>query len=131
MTTAEVGANTVAERCRAEGGLVQATLGELREELGYRKLGRWVLNEIAENLRDTGLGYFPLNALDGEQVINPRKEDTVWVYDRDGGPRAQVIDAIVNPGKNVKAVLSSHVEGAKVAMTAEQKLEAITRIVQA
>jgi hypothetical protein len=50
---------TVAERRHAAGGLIRTTLGELREELGYGRLGRHVLEEAAESLTLEGLGWFP------------------------------------------------------------------------
>ncbi|MEH1056038.1 hypothetical protein V6U89_12590 [Micromonospora sp. CPCC 206171] len=122
----------IAARCRADGGLTEATLGELRDELGYRKLGRWVLAEIAETLRATGLGFFPPQRLNAELNTEPRQWQTVWIYVRDGGPRARVIDAVLQPDDcNVRAELD--VIGTKNlgALTPQQKLERIRDIVNA
>lgn len=122
----------IAARCRADGGLTEATLGELRDELGYRKLGRWVLAEIAETLRATGLGFFPSQRLNAELNTEPRQWQTVWIYVRDGGPRARVIDAVLQPDDcDVRAELD--VIGTKnlAALTPQQKLERIQDIVNA
>ncbi|MDW3845356.1 hypothetical protein NMK34_01895 [Micromonospora sp. BRA006-A] len=122
----------IAARCRADGGLTEATLGELRDELGYRKLGRWVLAEIADTLRATGLGFFPPHRLDAALNTEPRQSQTVWIYVRDGGPRARVIDAVLQPDDcDVRAELD--VIGTKnpAGLTARQKLDRIREIVNA
>lgn len=126
----DVAANDIAARCRAQGGLIQATLGELREELGYRKLGKYVLAEIAESLETAQLGYFPLEQLDPAANIEPRQWQEVWIYDRDGGVRARVIDAVLNPAKNdVRAILDGLVAGDVSALSAEEKLDRIRELI--
>ncbi|GHJ10663.1 hypothetical protein TPA0907_50300 [Micromonospora humidisoli] len=121
-----------AARCRADGGLTEASLGELREELGYRKLGRWVLAEIAEALQATGLGYFPPERLDPDQNTEPRQNQTVWIYCRDGGPRARVIDAVLRPQEcDVRAVLDGIGGGNLAALGPQDRLELIRQIVNA
>jgi len=125
-------AQGIAARCRSEGGLTEATLGELREELGYKKLGRWVLNEIAESLEQSELGYFPPERLDAERNAEPRQWQIVWIYSRDGGARARIIDAILNPDKrDVRAVLDGLVDSDLSALNAEQRLDRIRDIVNA
>ena len=122
----------IAARCRADGGLTEATLGELRDELGYRKLGRWVLAEIAETLKATGLGFFPSHRLNAELNTEPRQWQTVWIYARDGGSRARVIDAVLQPDDcDVRAELD--VIGTKnlAALTPQQRLDRIKEIVNA
>lgn len=122
----------IAARCRADGGLTEATLGELRDELGYRKLGRWVLAEIGETLRATGLGFFPPERLDAERNTEPRQWQTVWIYVRDGGPRARVIDAVLQPdGRDVRAELNALSTESLAALTLQQKLDRIRDIVTA
>ncbi|WP_444949609.1 hypothetical protein [Micromonospora ureilytica] len=122
----------IAARCRADGGLTEATLGELRDELGYRKLGRWVLVEIADRLRATGLGFFPPQRLDAELNTEPRQSQTVWIYVRDGGSRARVIDAVLEPDNcdvraELNAIGTKHLE----ALTPQQRLDRIRDIVNA
>ncbi|WP_431916607.1 hypothetical protein [Micromonospora wenchangensis] len=122
----------IAARCRADGGLTEATLGELRTELGYRKLGRWVLAEIADTLRATGLGFFPPHRLDPELNTEPRQWQTVWIYDRDGGPRARMIDAVLQPdGCDVRAELEAIGTNNLAGLTPQQRLERIRDIVNA
>jgi hypothetical protein len=122
----------IAARCRADGGLTEATLGELREELGYRKLGRWVLAEIADTLKATGLGFFPPHRLNAELNNEPRQSQTLWIYARDGGPRARVIDAVLQPDEcNVRAELDAIGSSNPGALTPQQKLDRIRDIVNA
>jgi hypothetical protein len=130
MSAPEAAAAGVAQRCRTEGGLIKATLGELREELGYRKLGRWVLAEIAETLESAGVGFFPRDLLNADLNTEPRQWQMVWIYDRDGGPRARVVDAILDPDKHdVPAVLDGLVAGDASALSPEQKLIRIRDLV--
>ncbi|MGC5286070.1 hypothetical protein [Micromonospora sp. DT231] len=122
----------IAARCRADGGLTQATLGELRDELGYRKLGRWVLAEIAETLRATGLGFFPPERLTAELNTEPRQWQTLWIYVRDGGPRARVIDAVLQPDDcDVRAELDAIGTKHPTALTPQQRLDRIRDILNA
>jgi hypothetical protein len=124
------GAADIAARCRADGGLTQATLGELRAELGYRKLGRWVLEEIAETLGRARLGYFPLDQLDPEQNSEPRQHQTVWIYDKGDDVRARVLDAILEPDKHdVRGALDGLVAGRASALSADEKLARIRELV--
>ncbi|MDG4816649.1 hypothetical protein O7628_14220 [Micromonospora sp. WMMD956] len=125
-------ASGIAARCRANGGLTEATLGELRDELGYRKLGRWVLAEIAETLRTTGFGFFPPDRLRAELNTEPRQWQTVWIYDRDGGPRARMIDAVLQPDDcDVRGELEALGTDNLAGLTPRQKLERIRDIVNA
>ncbi|MFY1618853.1 hypothetical protein ACLQ25_03790 [Micromonospora sp. DT44] len=122
----------IAARCRADGGLTQATLGELRDELGYRKLGRWVLAEIAETLRATGLGFFPPERLTAELNTEPRQWQTVWIYVRDGGSRARVIDAVLQPDDcDVRAELDAIGTKNPATLTPQQRLDRIRDILNA
>jgi hypothetical protein len=119
----------IAARCHADGGLTEVELGELREELGYKKLGKWVLAEVAEALEKSRLGYFPLSTLDPAQNTEPRQWQTIWIYEKNGDLRAQVIDAILNPHKhNVRSIMDGLVAGDAEALTAEQKLERIRQL---
>jgi hypothetical protein len=126
------GMETIAERCRGEDGLVEVSLGDLREELGYKKLGKWVLAEVEESLEKAKLGFFPTWILDPSRNTEPRQWQTIWVYERDGDLRAQVIDAVLHPEKhNVKEVMNTLVADHPETLTAEQKLERIRVIVSA
>jgi hypothetical protein len=110
--------------------LIKVTLGELREDLGYKKLGRWVLTEITEALEAAGVGFFPPALLEADLNAEPRQWQTVWIYDRDGGPRARVVDAILSPDKHdVRAVLDGLVAGNLAALSPEQKLARIRDLV--
>lgn len=123
---------TVAQRCRDAGGLLEVSLGDLRLELGYAKLGRWVLEEITQNLTKSKLGVFPASRLDPAENAEPRKEQTVWVYDRDGGLRAQVIDAVLDPDSHdVHAALDRLAAGQAEKLTKAQKLERIREVLDA
>ncbi|WBB56110.1 hypothetical protein [Verrucosispora sp. WMMD573] len=108
------------------------SLGELRDELGYRKLGRWVLAEIADTLQATGLGFFPTHRLDAEINKEPRQWQTVWIYQRDEGPRARLIEAILHPDDyDVRGVLDS-IAGINLdALSDSQRLQRIRDIVNA
>ncbi|MFG2692968.1 hypothetical protein ACIHEI_34350 [Kitasatospora sp. NPDC051984] len=131
MASKEGDSASIGERCRQEGGLVEVTLGDLREELGYKKLGKWVLVEVAEALSKAKLGHFPPNMLDPQLNIEPRQWQTVWIYDRDSSPRAQVIDAVLHPDQHdVRAVLDGLAGGRNEALTPEQKLARIRDLVR-
>ncbi|MFF7992269.1 hypothetical protein ACFZDG_21045 [Kitasatospora xanthocidica] len=122
-------ADTVAGRCRAAGGLLRVTLGELRAEVGYRRLGKYVLEELAERLTEEGLGWFPTWRLSPRENSEPRKEHDVWVFIRDGGLRCQVIDAIQAPdGSDVPTILNGLLVGRPQDLSPERKLGLIREI---
>ena len=122
----------IAKRCRDAGGMIQVELGELREELGYKKLGRWVLGEIAEMLDEARLGYFPLKQLDPDGNTELRQDQKVWIYDRDGSPRAQVLNVVLDPLRYKDIVLST-LDGlagrTPSSLNSAQKLDLIREIV--
>lgn len=78
------------------GGVVKVTLGQVRDELGHARLGKMVLKEMAAHLNDSGLGFFPGWVLT-EENPEPRQWQEFWVYERDGSPRAAVLDAVSDP----------------------------------
>ncbi|MFG3522031.1 hypothetical protein ACGF5S_17310 [Nocardia nova] len=123
--------NVLEARCDEEGGLTQTTLGELRDALGYGRLGRWVLTEIAEALAAHRLGYFPGNLLAPEINAEPRQWQSVWLYRKDRSPLARVLDAVLDPGDTelVRATLTSVRIDDEAGLTAEQKIERIRAIV--
>lgn len=123
------GTDTVAGRCRAGGGLARTSLGELRRELGYGRLGRHVLAEIAESLTTEGLGWFPAWRLSPKENDEPHKDQELWVYVRDGGLRCQVIGVIQAPDScDVPAVLDGLLARRPSALSAEGKLSLIREI---
>ncbi|WP_030991764.1 hypothetical protein [Streptomyces sp. NRRL S-1813] len=114
------------------GGLTKITLGALREELGYRKLGKFILGEIGDSLEAEGLGFFPRATLDPRCNTEPRQWQEIWIYVRDNSTRARVLDAILYPEKvNVRSVLDGLAGGDLSALTAEEKLKRIQEIVEA
>ncbi|MFI5682995.1 hypothetical protein [Streptomyces sp. NPDC051636] len=123
------GNDSLAAHVSAEGGLIETTLGALREELGYKKLGRWVLEEVEEYLTSQKLGFFPVWKLRPEANTEPRKEQRLWVYALDGSTRAQVITAVLHPeDHDVFAALDGLVAGRHQALLPQQKLDLIREI---
>ena len=70
------------------------TLQQLREALGYKKLGPRVLNDVAQKLAGQGLGYFPRHVIDNNDL--PRAWEEVRVYPKDS-PVGKVIQAVMEP----------------------------------
>ncbi|MFB7672331.1 hypothetical protein ACFC26_13040 [Kitasatospora purpeofusca] len=125
----EGAAEGVAAQVAVEGGLIETTLGALREELGYKKLGRWVLEELDGHLTGHGLGFFPIWKLRPAVNTEPRKEQRLWVYALDDSPRARVITAILKPEEHdVIAVLDGLVDGRLRALSPEARLSLIRSI---
>ena len=87
---------TIAERVAAAGGIAKVTLGELRDELGFARLGKTVLQSMAAHLEVNGLGYFPAWVLTDENT-EPRQWHEFHVYTRDGSPKSVVLDAVSDP----------------------------------
>ncbi|MBL1100868.1 hypothetical protein [Streptomyces coffeae] len=113
----------------AHDGLVETTLGQLREELGYTRLGRGVLEGIVVALGKHELGYFPREVLDPRCNTEPRQWNKVWVYVRDNSTRARVLDAVLCPEQaNVRSVLDGLVSRNPSALTTEEKLQRIREI---
>lgn len=111
---------------------MKTKLGALREEIGYKKLGRYVLEEIADNLGREGLGFFPKDVLDPRCNVVPRQTDEVWIYVRDNSRRARVLDAVLYPDQtNVRSVLAGLAADDLAALTAEERLQRIWEIVEA
>ncbi len=126
------GLKAVSARCAEEGGLTKATLGELREELGYKKLGKWVPEEIAEALAAEELGRFPLATLDPLYNTEPRQNQTVWLYARDNSTRSEIITVVLDPERrDVRSILDGLADGRLAALTPEEKLERIREIASA
>lgn len=97
---AENGTKKIHEQARENGGIVKINLGQLRDELGYSRIGKKVLNTMSNHLSDSGLGYFPGGTLDAESNPEPRQWQEVWVYERDGSAKSAVLDAVADPENN-------------------------------
>lgn len=94
------GVKKIHEQARDNGGIVKINLGQLRDELGYSRIGKKVLGTMAQHLSDSNLGYFPGGTLDAESNPEPRQWQEVWVYERDGSAKSAVLDAVADPEKN-------------------------------
>lgn len=79
------------------GGLVKVTLGTLREEMGYGRLGKHVLTNLEQHLTENGLGYFPLEMLDPILNESPRQWQEIYVFVDDESPKANVFKAVADP----------------------------------
>jgi len=79
------------------GGLLQTSLGELRESLDFKRLGSRVLTQIADALTAEGLGYFPESVLNNNNP-SPRYGDEVRVFVKNS-PAGELIGAILSPTK--------------------------------
>lgn len=120
------------DECDAHDGLLRVSLGTLRKELGRDRLGKWILGEIADELKKQQMGYFPADTLDPNRNTEPRQHQTIWVYVRDNSTRARVIDAILHPGDHdVQTILDGLAGGDLSALTPEEKLKRIQEIVEA
>ncbi|TQF65295.1 hypothetical protein FK531_22000 [Rhodococcus spelaei] len=78
------------------GGLLTVTLQDLREALGYAKLGARVLATISTELSGHGLGYFPADVLDDNPV--PRRYDELRVFAKNE-PIGELINAVLEPSE--------------------------------
>lgn len=84
----------VKAQVQASGHLWRFNLGELRESIGYDRLGVRVLQEIAKALGGEGLGYFPREVLDDNSW--PRHDTEIRVYKK-GSAVGETIDAVLLP----------------------------------
>lgn len=103
--------------------LVVVSLEELRDVLGYKKLGKHVLAEIARELSGKGLGYFPRGAID--ENLEPRKTSTVRVYAKDSKV-GKAISAVLEPSDTNDTFL---IELTDESDDSAEMLDAIRRIV--
>lgn len=75
-------------------GLEVVTLQELRESIGYRKLGPLVLNSVAEKLVGQGIGYFPEWVIDANDMPRGRQEVRVFLKDSQLG---RIVQSVLEP----------------------------------
>ena len=112
-------------RVQDNGGIVKVSLGELRDELGYARIGKKILATMSNHLTESNLGYFPGGTLDGDENPEPRQWQEVWVYERDGSAKSAVLDAVADPeNHDLVAALNMFGEGAPdfSSMSADQRL---------
>ena len=88
----------IVARVEANGGLAKVTLGELRDEVGADRLGKWVLRQIVQGLEGNGLGYYPSEILDPEWNDRPRQHEEVRVFKK-GTAIAEVVEAVEEPSE--------------------------------
>ena len=91
------GVKKIHERVQDAGGIVKINLGELRDELGYARIGKKILAKMSDHLTDSNLGYFPGGTLSEDSNPEPRQWQEVWVYERDGSAKSAVLDAVADP----------------------------------
>lgn len=77
------------EKVEKNGNLMTVTMGDLRDTLGYGKLGIHVRKEIAQQLKGKGLGYYP-----GELPVD--QWGKVRIYKR-GTTADELIHAVLDP----------------------------------
>lgn len=119
------GTKSINDRVKAGGGIVKVTLGELRDELGYARIGKKILGTMSDHLTESNLGYFPGGTLNAQDNPEPRQWQEVWVYERDGSAKSAVLDAVADPDNHdLVSALNMFSEGAPDfgAMDAEQRL---------
>lgn len=127
--------SSIAKRVADSGGLVKVTLGELRDEMGFSRIGKHVLSAMADHLDRVGLAAFPTGTLDPEENSVPRQWQELWVYRDDNSARAAVFRAMDDPHKEHLIEALNNLEGTKAPdtvdyskMSAEQRLREMQRI---
>lgn len=130
--------SNITARVNEAGGLLKITLGDLRDELGFSRLGKHVLGRMAQHLTVNNLGFFPTDFLDPEWNDEPRQWQELWVFIEDGSPRAAVLRAVGNPEEFDLIGALAQLEGSGVPgnvdyskMTAAQRLAEIARLSKA
>lgn len=88
--------NDVSElRDIAEGEpVVVVTLEQLRDALGYRRIGTLVLAEMKQKLAGSGLGYFPRDILDNNSSPSQYEEIRVYLKDSNVG---KIVESVFEP----------------------------------
>ena len=92
----------ITRRVDDTGGVAVATLGELRDLSNKGRLGRHVLGQIAEELTNCGLGYFPLTTLEDHE--QPRACEEIRLY-RLETSLATLIESVTCPSETGDEVL--------------------------
>lgn len=87
-----------------QGGVGMATLGELRDAVEAEKLGKLVMQRIHQELAAHGLGYFPRNLIEANNV--PRQHQEIRLYRKGSSPAARAIEAVLDPSAAGDAFLA-------------------------
>ena len=115
----------------AQGGVHVVTLGDLRSAIGVARLGPYVLEDIANQLRQEGLEYFPRLTLDDNPA--PRQWHPVrLILANPASPIYKAMKAIEDPTEDGDAFLADLGTSAPVATAAraEQKLQRVRGALQ-
>jgi hypothetical protein len=93
-----------------EGGFITVSLVELRDVVGAKRLGKFVLEEIREWLKEERLGFFPRWMLESNE--EPRQTQELRLFDLNdaASPLSLLVNAIDSPssrGDRVLRALSS------------------------
>jgi hypothetical protein len=79
-----------------DGGFLTVSLNELRDAVGAKRLGRYVLEEIVEWLEAERLGFFPSSVLTHND--EPSQSQEVRLYLNDGAsPLSLLVAAVQEP----------------------------------
>lgn len=134
MTTTYDTSKTISEIVTEAGGIAKVSLGQLRAELGYQRIGRHVLGKMGATLNEESLGFFPLSMLDPEANPEPRQWQEVWIYNRDGSAKTAILDAVADPENHDLVAALSMIEGKNNLdfknLTADQRLSIIKACVE-
>lgn len=85
------------DRMEGEGGLLRATMGELRDIQGAGKLGVLIRQAISDRLAAHGMGHLPA-------ALPSYQEEEVRVF-RLGSPIAETVNAVLRPSQTGDDVL--------------------------
>jgi len=90
----------IQEACDEAGGVLSISLGELRDAVDAGKLGKFVMQRIAEELAAHGLGYFPQDLLEYARNQKPRQDQLIRIYRKGSSSTARAIEAVLHPSAN-------------------------------
>lgn len=84
--------NELEQEVRSNGDVMTTSMKALREAAGYKKLGRFVTEEISDNLNQHGLGHFP-------EILPENQHAPVRIYKK-GTQISKMIEAANGIGEN-------------------------------
>lgn len=114
------------QRIKADGGVTTATLGELRDGIQQARLGPYVLENVAEKLRQEGIDFFPEHVIRDNPA--PRQHQEVRLVALDpNGPIFRLMKAIQDPTQDGDDFLRALGAGSSAAGLArlESRLERV------
>lgn len=112
---------SIVQRVDQQGGLTAVTLGDLRDLLDKGRLGRVVLEQIATQLTDCGLGYFPQATLKDHDQLRAAEEIRVYRLETS---LASLIEAVTQPSAEGDVVLRDSTGDAAAVVEKIRKLVA-------